>query len=50
MSDLPARITIHEEGPREGSQIETNPIAVADEDLVFMAEEMASPPGSTWTA
>ncbi len=30
MSDLPARITIHEEGPREGFQIETNAIPVAD--------------------
>lgn len=30
MSDLPARITIHEEGPREGFQIETTPIAVVD--------------------
>ncbi len=30
MADLPARITIHEEGPREGFQIEANPIPVAD--------------------
>jgi len=30
MTDLPTRIRIHEEGPREGFQIETTPIAVAD--------------------
>jgi hydroxymethylglutaryl-CoA lyase len=30
VSDLPKRITIHEEGPREGFQIEPGPIAVAD--------------------
>ncbi len=30
MSDLPSRIDILEEGPREGFQIETNPIAVPD--------------------
>ena len=30
MSDLPKRIAVHEEGPREGFQIETGPIATAD--------------------
>lgn len=30
MSDLPKRIRIHEEGPREGFQIEPGPIATAD--------------------
>ena len=30
MTDLPTRITIHEEGPREGFQIEAGPIATAD--------------------
>ena len=30
MSDLPAAIDIHEEGPREGFQIEPGPIATAD--------------------
>ena len=30
MSDMPARIDIHEEGPREGFQIEPGPIATAD--------------------
>ncbi len=30
MSDLPARIHIHEEGPREGFQIEPGPIATSD--------------------
>lgn len=30
MSDLPKRIDIHEEGPREGFQIEPGPIATAD--------------------
>ena len=30
MSDLPKRITINEEGPREGFQIEPGPIAAAD--------------------
>jgi hydroxymethylglutaryl-CoA lyase len=30
MSDLPRRIDIHEEGPREGFQIEPGPIATAD--------------------
>jgi len=30
MSDLPKRIVIHEEGPREGFQIEPGPIATAD--------------------
>jgi hydroxymethylglutaryl-CoA lyase len=30
MSDLPARVMIHEEGPREGFQIEPGPIATAD--------------------
>jgi hydroxymethylglutaryl-CoA lyase len=30
MTDLPARIDIHEEGPREGFQIEPGPIATAD--------------------
>jgi hydroxymethylglutaryl-CoA lyase len=30
MSDLPKRIAIHEEGPREGFQIEPGPIPVAD--------------------
>ena len=30
MSDLPKRIAIHEEGPREGFQIEAGPIGTAD--------------------
>lgn len=30
MSDLPKFVTIQEEGPREGFQIERGPIAVAD--------------------
>jgi hydroxymethylglutaryl-CoA lyase len=30
MTDLPKRVTIHEEGPREGFQIEPGPIATAD--------------------
>jgi hydroxymethylglutaryl-CoA lyase len=30
MADMPARITIHEEGPREGFQIEPGPISTAD--------------------
>jgi hydroxymethylglutaryl-CoA lyase len=30
MSDLPKRIDIHEEGPREGFQIEAGPISTAD--------------------
>lgn len=30
MSDLPRRVHLHEEGPREGFQIETGPIATAD--------------------
>ena len=30
MSDLPASIHIHEEGPREGFQIEPGPISSAD--------------------
>ena len=30
MSDMPSRIDIHEEGPREGFQIEPGPIASAD--------------------
>lgn len=30
MSDLPKRVHIHEEGPREGFQIEKGPIATAD--------------------
>ena len=30
MSDLPKRISVHEEGPREGFQIEAGPIATAD--------------------
>ena len=29
MSDLPSRIRIHEEGPREGFQIEPGPISSA---------------------
>ena len=30
MSDLPARIEIHEEGPREGFQILKTPVPTAD--------------------
>lgn len=30
MADLPTRVQIHEEGPREGFQIEPGPISVAD--------------------
>ncbi len=30
MSDLPKFVTIQEEGPREGFQIEKSPIATAD--------------------
>src|SRR5260370_41901641 len=30
MSDMPKHVEIHEEGPREGFQIETGPIGTAD--------------------
>jgi len=30
MSDLPTHVEIHEEGPREGFQIEPGPISTAD--------------------
>ena len=30
MPDLPRRVHIHEEGPREGFQIEPGPIGTAD--------------------
>ena len=30
MSDLPTQVEIHEEGPREGFQIEPGPIGTAD--------------------
>jgi isopropylmalate/homocitrate/citramalate synthase len=30
MTDLPTRVHVHEEGPREGFQIEPGPIAVVD--------------------
>jgi hypothetical protein len=30
MSDLPKQVDIHEEGPREGFQIEPGPIGIAD--------------------
>ena len=30
MSDLPTQVEIHEEGPREGFQIEPGPISTAD--------------------
>lgn len=30
MSDLPKKVTLHEEGPREGFQIEKNPVAFED--------------------
>ncbi|MBN8897874.1 MAG: hydroxymethylglutaryl-CoA lyase, partial [Rhodospirillales bacterium] len=39
MSDLPKRIRIHEEGPREGFQIEPGPIAT--EDKVRFCEALA---------
>ncbi len=37
MSDLPKRVDIHEEGPREGFQIEPGPIAAADKIAVIEA-------------
>ena len=37
MSDLPATIEIHEEGPREGFQIEPGPISTADKIRVIEA-------------
>ena len=30
MTDLPTHVAIHEEGPREGFQIEPGPIGTAD--------------------
>ena len=39
MSDLPERVTLHEEGPREGFQIEPGPIAT--EDKVRFIEALA---------
>src|ERR1043166_4373108 len=41
MSDLPATIEIHEEGPREGFQIEPGPISTADKIRVI--EALAEP-------
>lgn len=37
MSDLPRRVHLHEEGPREGFQIEPGPIATADKVLFIEA-------------
>ena len=37
MSDLPQRVDIHEEGPREGFQIEPGPIATTDKVRVIEA-------------
>jgi hydroxymethylglutaryl-CoA lyase len=41
MSDLPTSIEIHEEGPREGFQIEPGPIATADK--IRLIEALARP-------
>jgi hydroxymethylglutaryl-CoA lyase len=35
MSDLPATVDIHEEGPREGFQIEPGPISTGDKVRVI---------------
>jgi len=35
MTDLPKRVEIHEEGPREGFQIEPGPISTADKIRVI---------------
>jgi hydroxymethylglutaryl-CoA lyase len=40
MSDMPTRIDIHEEGPREGFQIEPGPIA--SEDKIRLIEALAT--------
>jgi hydroxymethylglutaryl-CoA lyase len=37
MSDLPKRVEIHEEGPREGFQIEPGPISTEDKVRVIEA-------------
>ena len=37
MSDLPKRVEIHEEGPREGFQIEPGPISTADKIALIEA-------------
>src|ERR1700748_166620 len=37
MSDLPKHVDIHEEGPREGFQIEPGPISTADKIRVIEA-------------
>src|SRR6218665_4218916 len=39
MSDLPRRVHLHEEGPREGFQMEAGPIASADK--VSLIEALA---------
>ncbi len=40
MADLPKRVEIHEEGPREGFQIEPGPIATADKIALIEALAM----------
>jgi isopropylmalate/homocitrate/citramalate synthase len=41
MRDLPERVDIHEEGPREGFQIHPGPICTADKvRLILLCEEM----------
>ena len=35
MTDLPTKVVIHEEGPREGFQIEPGPISTADKIRVI---------------
>ncbi|MCS6890608.1 MAG: hydroxymethylglutaryl-CoA lyase [Rhodovarius sp.] len=44
MTDLPVRIEITEEGPREGFQIEKGPIATADKIALIDALSAAHPP------
>src|SRR6266699_3357221 len=52
MSDLPATIEIHEEGPREGFQIEPGPISTADKIRVIeaLAGGFKAKPGIAYTA
>jgi len=37
MSDLPTQVEIHEEGPREGFEIEPGPISTADKTRLIEA-------------
>jgi hypothetical protein len=41
MTDTPASIDIHEEGPREGFQIEPGPVSSADKIRLIEAGRMA---------